>query len=443
MSGRGVRFCLPALSVAAVILGGASSATAIEGGQISGRVTSASNGLPIEGIEVCASLMEEAPACVLSDANGEYTIKELATGEYLVEFAVPFESSLNYITQYWDGTTSFSKATPVSVTSSSTVSGIDAELAKGGQISGRVTDASTGAALPGALVCATGLTFEAGRCSITGSGGEYVISGLPSGAYEVFFFDGASYRPQYYNAKSASSEANPVDVSTGSVTEGIDAALEYLSRPVNTAPPTISGTPAVGGNLTCSNGSWTASPSPSFAYSWLRDGALIETSTVGGYTVQAADEGHTLTCKVTARNTRGTTSALSTGLAIPIPPPPVPAPVPPAPTVTIASSRLLVSRRETSVRLECNQAECRGTVELTVQIETSHRVGHKHVVHKTKLVLAKGSFSLPTGARATVVLHLTVAGIERLRSARSHPLAAQITVSIQGGTTTNEKVRVR
>jgi Carboxypeptidase regulatory-like domain len=444
MRGRGARFWLSVLAVAAALFGGTSSAVAIEGGQITGKVLAASNSVPLEGIEVCAWLMEgtEEPPCVLTDVNGNYTLKELASGQYIVEFAAPFESGLNYITQYWEGTTSFSNATPVSVSSSGTVSGIDAKLAIGGRITGRVTDAFTSAALNGAHACAVGLHAEAFSCSKSEASGEYTISGLPSGEYEVVFFDGPGYKPQAYNGKSPPSEANPVSVSAGSVTTGINAALEPLLEPVNTALPTISGAPAVGANLTCSNGSWTANPSPSFTYSWFRDSTLIEHSTVGAYTVQAADEGHTLACKVTAVNTQGTVSATSAGLAIPIPPPPPPPPAP-TPTVTIASSHLVVSKHQTPIRLECDHAACRGTVELTVQIETARHVGHRRVVRKTKLVLAKGSFSLAAGAGATVVLHLTVAGIERLKSARSHPLAAQITISIQAGKATTEKVRVR
>lgn len=48
----------------------------------------------------------------------------------------------NYLTQFYNGKPSTSEADPVPVTAPGTTSGIDAEMRPGGQISGRVTDAS-------------------------------------------------------------------------------------------------------------------------------------------------------------------------------------------------------------------------------------------------------------------------------------------------------------
>jgi len=40
--------------------------------------------------------------------------------------------------------------------------------------------------------------------------------------------------------------------------------------PANTAPPVVSGTPAVGSTLTVSKGTWDGSPAPTFTYQWVR-----------------------------------------------------------------------------------------------------------------------------------------------------------------------------
>jgi hypothetical protein len=90
--------------------------------------------------------------------------------------------------------------------------------------------------------------------------------------------------------------------------------------PSNTSPPSISGTPAVGNTLTCLEGSWTNSPT-GFTYQWNRDGAPIAGATGQTYVVQAADQGHTLTCTVTASNAAGSSSpSTSAGLLVPLPP---------------------------------------------------------------------------------------------------------------------------
>ena len=84
--------------------------------------------------------------------------------------------------------------------------------------------------------------------------------------------------------------------------------------PQNTAAPSISGTPVVGGTLTASPGAWTGAPS--FSYTWLRcDAAGANCGDTGSrgrnYGVRAEDLGRTIRVQVTARNPRGTTRATS------------------------------------------------------------------------------------------------------------------------------------
>lgn len=126
---------------------------------IEGTVTDAADATGIAGIEVCAyasgpfeEVEEEgegegegtAPDCSPSSANGEYSITGLAAGEYIVEFSTPFDATLDYITQYYREAETFEASTPVDVASGQRVSGIDAELSKGGEVEGRVTGAPGG-----------------------------------------------------------------------------------------------------------------------------------------------------------------------------------------------------------------------------------------------------------------------------------------------------------
>jgi YVTN family beta-propeller protein len=91
--------------------------------------------------------------------------------------------------------------------------------------------------------------------------------------------------------------------------------------PVSTAAPVISGTVAVGHVLSVSTGSWSGTTT-GFQYQWLRDGVPISGSTHSSYTVQTADQGHALTCTVTAADgsstSTSTSSSTSSGVTIPI-----------------------------------------------------------------------------------------------------------------------------
>ncbi len=69
--------------------------------------------------------------------------------------------------------------------------------------------------------------------------------------------------------------------------------------PINTALPTISGTPAVGKKLTASPGEWDTE-GLTFAYQWQKDGVDIPGATKDTYKVKPKDQGGALTVVVTA-----------------------------------------------------------------------------------------------------------------------------------------------
>jgi hypothetical protein len=90
--------------------------------------------------------------------------------------------------------------------------------------------------------------------------------------------------------------------------------------PTNTEAPKISGTPAAGQTLRCSTGIWTNSPTK-YEYEWSLDGTPIGGATDDEYEVPAGDEGHTLTCTVTASNAGGPgTPVTSEGTTVIVPP---------------------------------------------------------------------------------------------------------------------------
>jgi FG-GAP-like repeat len=95
-----------------------------------------------------------------------------------------------------------------------------------------------------------------------------------------------------------------------------------IPAPINTARPQVSGTPQVGAQLTCSPGTWEGNPTQPFTYVWDRaprattdpnDPAWAQINGASGttYTVQAADAGSRVRCRVGAVNGFGSGEAKS------------------------------------------------------------------------------------------------------------------------------------
>lgn len=106
--------------------------------------------------------------------------------------------------------------------------------ASAGTISGSVTDGATAGA-PNDYVCVLALDAggDAAASTATDPAGSYALSGLAAGAYRVEFVDdngclsqAGSYAFQYYPGVAVPAQATPVTVGAGSVTGGIDAAMQ-------------------------------------------------------------------------------------------------------------------------------------------------------------------------------------------------------------------------
>ena len=108
-----------------------------------------------------------------------------------------------------------------------------------GQISGTVTRASGGAAIQEIEVCAFStsaeeFSAESFGCATTSSSGEYTITALASGQYDVEFISPSESEPgyitQYYDDTTSYEGAKAVPVASPGTTSGIDAELEEGGR---------------------------------------------------------------------------------------------------------------------------------------------------------------------------------------------------------------------
>ena len=404
------------------------NAVLIKAGSITGLVTNAATGATLSGVHVDVESLEnpEDDFRVVTEANGRYRVPDLEPGRYEI---TAFSAEGEYLSQSLSILLAEGEEHAVNI-----------HLSEGGKITGTVTNAYTHAGLEKISVYAY-IPGQGGRLISTNTKGEYTITGLSGGAYDVEYtweyseaeekeYEKApafipKYITQYYNNQTSAASANTVSVGEGNTTAGINVGM-MPSAPHNTAVPAITGTALVGDMLTCSNGSWTGEGMLSvqsgwplttpFGYQWLREGSAISGATSASYVVQSADEGHGLACVVTATNAAGHEAAKSSSVTVPVP------------AVTAFTSRLMFVKDTAKASIACANAACTGAAEVTA------RVGAKHGRKKT-VVIAKGSYALAAGTRGTLTVRLTGPGAKALLAARHRSLSGKLTISVKQGKT--------
>ncbi len=216
----------------------------VDGAVITGVVTGPDGHTGLAGIEV-TSWVQEGDVWYsdyfpsTTDSSGQYTIYGdgfssigLSQGVYRVEFRDP---SGAYAMETYDDAISFWRGDDIVISSDSqTISGIDASLAAGSGISGKVTgpDGIT----PLANIQVTASVWDGSQWYWldwvdTDSSGNYTIDGLPAGSYMVDFYDSSGvYVSETYDDSLFYLEGNTVVISSpGQSVTGIDASLATAS----------------------------------------------------------------------------------------------------------------------------------------------------------------------------------------------------------------------
>ena len=208
------------------------------------------------------------------------------------------------------------------------------------------------------------------------------------------------------------------------------AAGRYLltDPPSNQAPPTVSGTGAVGQPLTCAPGTWSGADA--FDFLWLRDGVPLSGAITSTYVPLGSDAGTTLSCRVTARNSGGNATATSAGVVVFVPPPAPPSPpqrAARARAIPVSAFAKVTQAGVVRVRVRCRArgvARCSGRLTL---IRGDRGIGARR-------------FAIPAGTTRTVRVRLRRPA--RTRLARVKVMTAKARTRTRqpaGGTRTIER----
>lgn len=188
----------------------------------------------------------------------------------------------------------------------------------------------------------------------------------------------------------------------GSQTAASNPTATVAGPPVNTATPFPRGAMVVGQVVTADPGSWTGRQPISFSYRWLRcNAAGGECATISGgasrnYRVTSSDVGRKLRFNVTARNSLGSTTVISTESAVVSEPLPsgairLPSGEVSIPAVSVpANHRLIVSQ----VQFAPDPVRSRSGV-ITVRVRTKDSRGF---VVRDALVFVRSTPRVTTGA---------------------------------------------
>jgi hypothetical protein len=211
------------------------------GGSVAGTVTDAGTSAGLSAVEVdIYGLDGRFDGYGYTDASGNYsTVHNLPTGDYV---AVT-RNGAGYLDEMWDGVLcppgypwscgGVGAATPIHVAVGTVTNDIDFALEKGGQIAGKVTDASTTTGLPYTEV---DIYTEDGRFvshTYTDGAGDYTSTSLPEGRYRSRTSNYSGYVNEVHDDKPCVglwscplAEGIAVGVTQGATTPGIDFALD-------------------------------------------------------------------------------------------------------------------------------------------------------------------------------------------------------------------------
>ncbi len=156
--------------------------------------------------------------------------------------------------------------------------------------------------------------YESSNVTKINSG--FDCSNITDATSSTYTLKAADY-DSYIRAKvTATNAVNPDGVAFSQISGQIQGVA-----PQNTLAPSISGTAEVGQELTADPGTWTGTPTPTFAYQWqscdqtAASCSNITDATSSTYTLTSTDQGSTIKVRVTATNSEASEDSTSPATA--------------------------------------------------------------------------------------------------------------------------------
>ncbi len=155
-----------------------------------------------------------------SNAAGVYTLSALPAGAYKLQF----NGVGSLLGEWHNNRRTREEADTLTLTAGVTTT-INAELAVGASMTGRVTDRGTGAGLPGVRINLTALDGASSANAETDANGYYTATRAETGDYYVYFGANSPYLSEYFDNVVSFARFTPVSLTAGMTTTNINAAL--------------------------------------------------------------------------------------------------------------------------------------------------------------------------------------------------------------------------
>jgi hypothetical protein len=193
------------------------------GGMISGRMLDSVTGGPVADVDLDIYAWDQSFVSTVnarSDANGDYEIGPLPSGDFYLEADTALEAM--YVAQFYAGAETLEESQAVNVSDANGIGNVDFQLVQGGNLAGLTQDAVTFYALPGVDIDILDLNQKVVK-SVNGKSddeGIFHLGTLPPGQYYLRA-DMKAYDPYvdtWYGNVWTIESATLVDVTAGTVT---------------------------------------------------------------------------------------------------------------------------------------------------------------------------------------------------------------------------------